>query len=612
MGVDAVSFAGKTPAEVYSSRLGELQAQQAVEQRREKRFGYGKLALGTLAIVLGAAFVRQPAMLTLLLIPAAAFVVLAIFHERLLRRLRRRARSILFYEHGMARLTESWQGKGETGERFLDPMHPYARDLDIFGRASLFELLCTARTRAGEETLARWLLHPATVEEIRARQVAIDELKDRLDFREKLASLGETVRLGVQAEALAAWGESAPMLRRRSIRVLASLLALLWVASLVCWGVWGWVSFAVLMSILNLGYSHHLHSRLDGSADAVEAAAKDLALLADVLRLVEEERFAAPKLAGLQAALKRDGVAPSEAVRKLSRIVEFLESRRNPYARFFDIFTFWTAQLIFLAEAWQQEFGPAIRGWLAAVGEVEALTALAGFAWEHPEYVIPELVNPDLVETAPAAETQGAWFDAEAFAHPLLPAAGVVANDLVLGGGRRLMILSGPNMTGKSTFIRSIGVNAVLAQCGAPVRAKRLRLSPLAVAASICILDSLNGGTSRFYAEIRRVKVISDLCDGTVPVLFLLDELLSGTNSHDRLAGTKLVVTSLMERGAVGIVSTHDLALTEIPATVGDGAFNCHFDDRLVEGELVFDYTLKPGIVQTSNALELMRGIGLG
>jgi DNA mismatch repair ATPase MutS len=183
----------------------------------------------------------------------------------------------------------------------------------------------------------------------------------------------------------------------------------------------------------------------------------------------------------------------------------------------------------------------------------------------------------------------------------------------------QLIVLSGPNMAGKSTFIRGIGVSAVLAQCGAPVRARRLRLSPLQVGASICVLDSLSGGMSRFYAEIHRVKLICDLTleredagGNAAPVLFLLDELLSGTNSHDRLEGTRLVLESLLERNAIGIVSTHDLALTQIPATLGDRAVNCHFEDRLENEELIFDYKLKPGIVQTSNALKLMRSIGLG
>jgi DNA mismatch repair ATPase MutS len=202
-------------------------------------------------------------------------------------------------------------------------------------------------------------------------------------------------------------------------------------------------------------------------------------------------------------------------------------------------------------------------------------------------------------------------FEAAGLAHPLLPAAKVVRNDLVLGDGLQLIVLSGPNMAGKSTFIRSLGVTAVLAQCGAPVRARGLRMTPMAVAASICVLDSLKGGISRFYAEIQRIKQIADLAKGDIPVLFLLDELLSGTNSRDRLAGTRLIVESLMEHGAVGIVSTHDLALTEIPEEMGARAKNFHFEDQLVDGRLFFDYTLKPGVVQSSNALELMRVIGL-
>jgi DNA mismatch repair ATPase MutS len=239
------------------------------------------------------------------------------------------------------------------------------------------------------------------------------------------------------------------------------------------------------------------------------------------------------------------------------------------------------------------------------VGELEALTALAGYAYEHPEDVFAEFVPSELSRA-------GALFDAVGMAHPLLPADKAVRNDLKLGDGLQLVVLSGPNMAGKSTFIRSVGVNAVLAQCGAPVRAARLRLSPLTVAASICVLDSLSGGVSRFYAEIHRVKLIFDVAAGAVPVLFLLDELLSGTNSHDRLAGSEFIVRSLMERNAIGMVSTHDLALAGIPEAMSGRAANCHFEDRLELNQLIFDYKLKPGVVKTSNALELMRSIGLG
>jgi hypothetical protein len=595
---------GDGPAEIYSHRLQELNRAQTAEQRREKRLGYAKLTVAGLTLICAALLLHHLNALELLLVPVCAFIGLAVLHEKVIQSIRARARTIAFYESGVARLNDRWAGTGEKGERFLDPAHPYARDLDLFGRASLFELLCTARTRAGEETLASWLLAAAPVEEVIARQDAIRDLKDRVSFREKLFALGETVRLGVKPASLAAWGERDLIFGARSTRVTTGLLGVAWILSLVCWGVWDISAIAVAISLLNLAWAHLIYTRLDEAAESVEKFAGDLELFAGVLALLEREHFSSPKLLELQTALRRDGVAASLAIRNLARIAEYLKQRHNLILRPLDFFTFWSAQLVFAAERWQQSYGRQICEWLRVTGELEALTALSGYAYEHPKDVFPEFAGPELFESR-------ALFDAEGMTHPLLPADKSVRNDLKLGDGLQLIILSGPNMAGKSTFIRCIGVNAVLAQCGAPVCATRLRLSPLAVAASICILDSLSGGVSRFYAEIRRIKLVSDLTRGPVPVLFLLDELLSGTNSHDRLAGTEFVVRSFVERGAIGMVSTHDLALARIPAEMGERAGNFHFEDRFENGQLIFNYKLKPGIVQTSNALELMRSIGL-
>lgn len=590
------------PVDVYSRRLEELRTTQAVEQRREKLMGYSKLAVALCVIVAAALLIYHPNALGPLLALIAVFVVLAVLQEQSIRKIRYGTRAVAFYERGLARLDGTWQGNGETGERFLDPLHPYARDLDIFGKASLFEQLCTARTRAGEETLARWLLAAAPVQEALERQAAVDELRPQVSFREKLFSLGETVRLGLQPDALSAWGERKPHFSLQWTLGL-TVMGTIWIASLVLWAVWDWPWFALFASLHNFFYYLRLLRRIEESANSVEKASEDLKLLAEVLALLESGKFSSPKLIEIQAQLRREGVAPSAAIRRLAGIAVYLESRRNQFFRVFDLFTFWSAQLVFATERWQREFGSSIRGWLDAVGEFETLTALAGFAYEHPEYVFPEFAEV------------GPLFEAQGFAHPLLPVDNAATNDLKLGDGLQLIILSGPNMAGKSTFIRGVGVSVVLAQCGAPVRARRLRLSPLQVGASICVLDSLSGGMSRFYAEIHRVKLICDLTLESVdfvPVLFLLDELLSGTNSHDRLEGTRLVIESLLERDAIGIVSTHDLALTQIPETLGERAVNCHFEDRLENEELIFDYKLKPGIVQTSNALKLMRSIGLG
>ncbi|WP_109484550.1 MutS-related protein [Occallatibacter savannae] len=589
-----------TPGDLYQRRLDQLKSKQAIDEAAEKQLGYSKLVVAFVTIAAAVVLLWHTKFLVLLLVPAGVFVYLAVRHENRLQQIRHRLRSITFYERGLARLQDRWAGTNETGERFLNPAHPYARDLDIFGPASLFELLCTARTRAGEDTLADWLLHPAPVAELALRHGAIADLKLRTDLREQLFCLGETVRAGVHPDALASWGERKPLLSDRSIRVTSTMLALLWIAGLIAWGAWGLGSAALAISALNLAWAHRIHGRWDEAADKIEEATHDLDILAGVLRLIDRSQFEAPKLTAIQARLRHANFAPSDAIRRLDRIVGYLENRRNPAMRLLDVLVFWSAQCVFRAERWQLEFGPHIREWLEAVGEFEALTALAAYAFEHPADVLPELVN------------DGPLFDAVSMAHPLLPQDKAIRNDVKFGDGLQLIVLSGPNMAGKSTFIRSVGVNAVLAQCGAPVRAASLKLSPLSVAASICVLDSLSGGTSRFYAEIQRLKVAEDLAAGETPVLFLMDELLSGTNSHDRLEGTRLIVRSLIDRGAIGIVSTHDLALAEIPATMPDRAVNCHFEDRLENGRLIFDYKLKPGVVKTSNALELMRSIGLG
>jgi hypothetical protein len=593
--------ATETASAEYSRRLDELSARRSRLQDRERLTGYTQLALAAFSLAWILFRLRHFSVLDLLvLIPVTAFVVLAVLHGGLIRQVTACSRAIRFYEQGQARLDGSWAGEGNTGERFLEPSHPYARDLDLFGRASLFELLCTARTRAGEEALARWLLAPATPDEVQARQAAVVDLSGRLDFRENLAILGEDLALGVRPAELVAWGEAPAAFTPGMISIAAFVLAAAWVLSVVAWQVWAAPGSLVLATtVINLGLSYRLRGRLDHAAHAAEEACADLKLLSQVLTAFEREPFTSPRLLQLQARLKEAGVSPSRAIAQLNRRVEYLESAHNLFVRVLDPVIFYRLQFVFATERWRRRFGLLLRVWLETGGDLEALAALGGYTYERPEDVFPEFIN------------QAPCFEAEGLAHPLVPRTRAVSNDLRLNRDLQLVIVSGPNMAGKSTFLRAIGINAVLAQTGAPVRAVRLKLSPLTVTASICVLDSLEGGISRFYAEIHRLKQIMDLTNNRAPVLFLLDELLSGTNSHDRLIGTRSFVSKLVERGAVGLVSTHDLALTAIPQEIGSRAMNCHFEDHLEEGQLGFDYKLYPGIVQTSNALALMRSIGL-
>ena len=589
------------PRAEYSRRMAELLVERSNLQRRERLVGYVQLGLGAFGVAWILFRMRHFTRIDLLvLILITAFVVIAVLHGRLLRLVAARTRAIKFYEQGLARLNGTWAGSGATGERFLEASDPCARDLDLFGRASLFELLCTARTRAGEETLARWLLAPAPPDEVRTRQAAAIDLSPRVRFRENLSLTGEDLALGVRPGRLADWGKAKDTFASGMIPILAMVLAVAWIVSVVAWQL-GFASDLLVFAITvaNLIVSHRFRLRLGEAVHAAEEAGRDLLLLSQVLMAFEDQAFTSPKLLQLQAQLRAEGMPPSRAMAKLGRLVDYLEDAHNFVVRIFDPVIFYRLQLVLAIEKWRRRFGPSLLQWLDAVGELEALAALGAYTYEHPEDVFPEFA-----EDAP-------FFEAEALAHPLIARERAVVNDLRLDRDLQLIILSGPNMAGKSTFLRGIGVNAVLAQSGAPVRAAKLKMSPLTVTASICVLDSLEGGISRFYAEIHRLKQIMDLTTGPVPVLFLLDELLSGTNSHDRLIGTRSIVTKLVERGAVGLVSTHDLALTAIPQQIGTKAINCHFEDHLEEGQLQFDYKLYPGIVQTSNALPLMRSIGL-
>lgn len=588
------------PAREYERRLEGLRQKEARQKRMDASLGYLMvfLLLAGLAFVIWILTVRTR-LIAWVAIPAVLLVIFGVIHQRVIRALRETTRAIAFYERGLARLRGEWAGNGEPGEQFANPNHPYARDLDLFGKGSLFELLCGSRTCEGQETLAIWLLAPASPEEARLRQSAVEDLRNRLDFREAMAVAGEDVRSEVKPGLLAAWGEKNAQPVPGAMRIALFVLSALWIFGLGAWAKWGAWQIVFFATVINSGVSYKFRELSERSAGAIEGAAGDLRLHAQVLGRLEREPFSAPKLSALQAAFRSGGLPASICIARLNRRVEFLISSRNLVIETLDRFVLWSLQWGLSIEAWRNKHGVSVRRWLDAAGEIEALSDLAAYAFEHPSDPFPEFTNEE------------PWFEAEGLAHPLLPESRAVRNDLKLSPEFRLMMISGPNMAGKSTFVRAVGVNAVLAQCGAPVRARRLRISRLAVGASVCVLDSLQGGISRFYAEIARLKLIVDMTRGESPVLFLLDELLQGTNSHDRRIGAEAIARRLLERGAVGLITTHDLALAEIAESLRPRASNFHFEDRLESRKLIFDYRLSPGPVHTSNALDLMRSIGL-
>ncbi|HJS74684.1 MAG TPA: DNA mismatch repair protein MutS [Vicinamibacteria bacterium] len=589
---------------LYQGRLQERERETAARKRKVDFVSYARLA----TFVAGVFFLwfvweRARESWPLLAVPLVLFVVLLFVHARFHDALTRAERAARFYRRGIERIEGSWQGKGRSGEVFLDRDHPYARDLDVFGKGSLFELLATTVTSWGASTLARWLKEPATLDEVHLRQEAVKELWPLVDLRERVASEPAEGHEATDSEALEKWASSPPLFASLAGRWAAfvlglatTVLAILWLASRV-----DRVVFLASLAV-SASFALFFRGRTTAVLAAAEAPSRDLSLLASFLAIFESQSFRARHLVSLQGRLTGDGEPASSSIRRLAKLIEFLDARRNQLFAPLAALLLWGTQFAFAIESWRAASGRRVPRWLEAVGELDALLALGSYGFENPDDVFPTTTE------------ERAVLEAEGLGHPLIPPDRLVRNDVALGGlpeKPRLMVVSGSNMSGKSTLLRSLGVNAVLALAGAPVRARRLNLSRLRVAASIHVEDSLQDGISHFYAEILRLRQVMELAKGDVPVLFLLDEILHGTNSHDRRIGAEAVVRGLVDRGAIGLVTTHDLALSKLEETLSGRAKNVHFEDHLEDGKIRFDYRMRDGIVKKSNALELMRGIGL-
>jgi hypothetical protein len=593
------------PRDEYPRRLAERIAALARGERRHLALSNARLAVAALFVflLLFGVFGRRWSA-AWAIVPAVAFAGLAIAHALLLSEQERRQRARIFYEHGLARMDGTWLSAGAGGRSEPGPPgrmahHPYASDLDLFGDGSLFQLLDTARTEVGEQTLGRWLSSPADPDEIRSRQEAVAELRGRLDFREAIAVLAAEAEVG-RTDRLIAWASSPPAAFATGVRVLFAACAVVTVALAVAvfadhvaieWlGGWVFVQSAV---------AYAWKKPIEGVIAAVGTPENDLLLLVALLERIEREPFTTARLAAIAGALSTGGEPASRTIGRLRGLVSWLDATFNLLFAPVAFVVLLRSQLAIAIDRWHQAHRQGVLDWLRAVGELEALAALATFGYEHPAYPFPEIADgPPILEAA-------------ALAHPLLAPEAIVPNDLALGGSHpHVLIVSGSNMSGKSTLLRAVGVNVVLALAGAPVCARSLRLSMLRLGATIRVDDSLQEGHSRFYAEILRIRdVVRAAAEG--PVLFLLDEILHGTNSYDRRIGAEAIVQALVRRGGIGLVTTHDLALTELTARLGQAAANVHFEDRLEDGRMVFDYRMRPGVVERSNALALMRAVGI-
>jgi MutS domain V len=589
----------------YAERLRAREAEVARFAKLHDRIGSGRLALGAVVLLVAWGALLQRAFAPAwLLIPVLAFVALVIYHSSVRRAQARAQRAATYYRQGIARIEDRWMGQDQTGERqagerFGGPHHIYAADLDLFGNGSLFELLSVARTRMGEDTLARWLLAPANVASIKERHASIDDLRERLDLREEMAVLGEDDRVGVNPESLMAWAQSPNELPATWLLWLALLLPALAIAGAVLWSLAGFMAPFIFIVLVEAGVTYLVGRAMAKAIVGTESAFHDLKLFAGLLIRIERNTFTAPPLLHLVSRLSSHTLSASATITRLARVVDFSDARSNPFLRLIDTPLMYSVHVALAAERWRRDHGKVIGQWIEALGEFEVLSSLAGYSYEHPQDPFPELADGS------------ATFVATELGHPLLAAAKCVRNSVSIEAPTRVLLVSGSNMSGKSTLLRTVGINTVLAMAGAPVRARSLSLTPLQVGASIRVNDSLHEGSSRFYAEITRLREIYGLLERELPVLFLLDELLQGTNSKDRLIGAEGIVRAFVAHGAIGFVSTHDLALTDISGLSAGTLRNVHFQDELAQGQMRFDFTLREGVVTKSNGIELMRAVGL-
>ena len=615
----------------YAERRDRFGRESEALARRSRAVSYARLLIALAIAIAVTGVLTAPALRQTLLIAGVVLVLLFVglirLHDGIESRVRWREVLRRLNDEGLHRVRREWDALAAPPRIDLPDGHPYAADLHLFGRVSLVQLVGPMGSPFGVDTLRRWLLAPADPPDIVERQAAVAALAPLLDFRDGLAAHGRLGPTGtlLGAERLLAWAEDAPWLSIRpavvwSARALTVLsVAVVLAVSLGLAGP-GWLLVPVSANGLMLS---RVGSRVRATLARVVSSETTFRQYASLLEHVERVPMGVPLLRSVAAALRTGDGTASHAMRRLWRLADLAQARYSPMLHLpLQLLLLWDLHVLHALERWQRTSGRHARPWLERLGEVEALSALAALHYDNPGWVFPEIV--------PGALS----LEAEAIAHPLLADEIRVANDVAVGPPGTFLMVTGSNMSGKSTLLRAIGVNVVLAQAGAPVCAARLSMPPVALETNMRAEDSLERGLSRFMAELQRLKEIVDAAkdDRRRPsvrgptedaagdrgprrvLLYLIDEMLQGTNSAERQVAARRILHHLLERGAIGAVTSHDLSLAE-PEELAGAAKLVHFTESFAdtpEGpQMTFDYKLRPGLATSVNALRLMEMVGL-
>lgn len=499
------------------------------------------------------------------------------------------------------RLQGKWTAFAERGDHYVDHNHPYSTDLNIFGQGSLFQYINATTSFRGERILAGFLSGAALAGTIKGRQKAVIDLASRLDFRQYLQAAGMDRFFKEQdPETVLTWAESRADAYRWPRTVLYLPVATL---SLFVLGLLGFISYfpAVILLFLQVLIAAPGDRKVQEHFIKTEKAVKRLKRYEKIMCFIEQENFKAPLLVAQKKHLYSAGRFASRQIRSLVNIVDrnnlrFSNALIYFIVKFVLLWDLWTLKML---GDWQKSCGMFVRSWFDSTGEVEALSSLAGLYHDNPHWVFPRFQN---IPPALQAENLG---------HPLIAPAERVGNDLSICGPGSFFMITGSNMSGKSTFLRTIGINLVLAYAGGPVCATKFTCSIMEIYSKMQVLDNLEERISTFYAELLRMKMIIDAAGKGEPLIILLDEIFRGTNPRDRIFATRTIIRHLHRLNMIGFVTTHDLELGELEDEYNGLIHNYHFTDEISNNEIHFDYRLKPGIAQTTNAVILMKMVGI-
>ncbi|MBP6722741.1 MAG: hypothetical protein KA239_10470 [Bacteroidia bacterium] len=594
-----------SPESVFQARQTQFKSSIAAIQKQ-----LDQIALVRLGVFLMAAGVQIASWgwggawwLLCLMAGLIGFGLTVKWNEAVNKRLRYQRLLLQFNEEEERRLKGDLKGFDE-GAEFIDPAHPYTSDLDIFGKHSLYQLLSRATTVFGRAKLAEWLQNPVGKAKVTERQEAGKQMAPLIDWRQEFQAIGKLQdSQGENPEVLRRWMQEPGFVSQRP-----------WLGFLP----WVMIPLAAVEGLLEIfgqipsgyfflimGFNFLVNRMINGRVQRIQSASEErgrlLAAWSEMLAKIESLEVSAPAVATLKQRLSTQGSPASAEIARLGRIVGNLEFRNSGLPHFFmNTLFYWDVFCLKALEKWKRELGERIVEWFEVIGEMEALNSLAAVRFAFPAWTDAETVEGSFL------------LEGEAIGHPLIGQQQRIDNPISLPGNGAIWLVTGSNMSGKSTYLRTVGLNAVLALTGSPVCANKLRLSPMEVVTSMRTIDSLEENTSSFYAELKRLHSVIEIVKANPNVLFLLDEILKGTNSRDRQAGARALVQQLHKYGGSGLVSTHDIELVDMagqmPEDIHNYSFNCTVTP---DGQLHFDYLLTPGQCLSMNATALMRAMGI-